>query len=185
MRMEKLSRRPVVAILGAALRVPQRRSIWRNWPEMLKSTLSSSNRVRPSGVGSPSSTVDPAHRLNVPASRMSIHAEKPSHFVEWLSATSQVMSPGTATLEGELFPERQIFGSYVAAQLDPLIASGAVRHVRAHGVSVAEAEDRFLIELSDETSFDADMVVLAMSHLGPAFQNNCAASRGLSASSQI
>lgn len=182
MRMEKLSRRPVAAILGGGVAGATTALHLASLTRDVEVDILVVEPRATLGRGLAYSTSDPAHRINVPASRMSIHADKPSHFIDWLATTAQVMSPGTATLEGELFPERQIFGGYVAAQLDPLIASGAVRHVRAHAVSAANVDDRFLIELSDETAFDADIVVLAMSHPQPSLPKEL---RGLAGSDRL
>lgn len=41
---------------------------------------------------------------------MTLRTDNPRHFVDWLSRPEGPwMSAGTATLQGELFPERSIF----------------------------------------------------------------------------
>ena len=117
--MEQLSGRPVVAILGggvagAATAFDLARALPRGAAGILvvepRDTL---------GPGLAYSTTDPAHRTNVPASKMSLLGSDQGHFMSWLAATRTVMSPGTLTLQGEFFPERHVFGAYVAAQLAP------------------------------------------------------------------
>ena len=130
------------------------------------------------GHGLAYSTTDPAHRTNVPASRMSLIREDPGHFMAWLASTRAMLSPGTLTLSGEFYPERQVFGGYVAAQLEPFLADGAIRHLRAAAVSATRAGDRFRIELSDGGVLRADVAVLAMSHPCPALPDELRALSG-------
>ncbi len=120
------------------------------------------------GGGLAYATDEPAHRINVPASKMTLVSDEPDHFTEWLTRERVAMSPGTLTPRGDLFPERRIFGRYVAAHLAPMLASGAVHHRRASAVSVSPAGGRYVIDLSDGTSLAADLVVLAMTHPEPA-----------------
>ncbi|TPE46631.1 FAD/NAD(P)-binding protein [Amaricoccus solimangrovi] len=110
---------------------------------------------------------DPAHRINVPAAKMSLIPDEPGHFVSWLTAEGIRMSPGTLTLSGDCFPERRIFGQYVAAQLGRFVASGVIRHRRAAAIRVARRDDGYDIDLSNGATFAADLVVLAMSHPAP------------------
>lgn len=116
------------------------------------------------GRGLAYDTSEPAHRINVPASRMTLVSDQPDHFEAWLASARVDLSPGTATERGDLFPERSVFGRYVAAHLEPLLAAGTVRHLRMTATGLYREGARYRIELSDETGFDADLVVLAMSH---------------------
>lgn len=120
------------------------------------------------GGGLAYSTGEPAHRINVPAAKMTVISDAPDHFMDWLAAERIAMSPGTLTLRGDFFPERRIFGRYVAAQLAPLLAREIVRHRRTFAVAVHRSDGRHLIDLADGTSLGADLVVLAMSHPTPA-----------------
>lgn len=88
------------------------------------------------------------------------------HFAAWLAAEPRALSDGTKEPGGDLYPERRIFGDYVAAQLAPLVAQGAVVHHRANALSVARDQGRFRIETSDG-ALTADLLVLAMTHLPP------------------
>lgn len=134
------------------------------------------------GGGLAYSSDEPAHRINVPASRMTLVSEDLNHFMTWLAAEAVQMSPGTLTLRGDFFPERLIFGRYVAAHLAPYEASGAIRHHRAFAVAASRSGGRYLIDLSDGTSLGADLVVLAMTHPAPAVP---AVLRGLSDSPRL
>ena len=167
MKMEHLRSRPVVAILGggvagAATAYHLARALPPDGADIVV--------VEPREVLGPGlaySTTDPAHRINVPASKMSLVAEEPEHFMAWLAATRTSMSPGTLTLRGEFYPERRIFGSYVAAQLEPFLSVGSIRHLRASGVSATRSGRRYRLDLSGGTWLAADLVVLAMSHPRP------------------
>jgi uncharacterized NAD(P)/FAD-binding protein YdhS len=134
------------------------------------------------GRGLAYSTEEATHRINVPAAKMSLIGDDLAHFERWLTQESIALSPGTLTLRGDYFPERRVFGQYVAAQLAPLLALGAVRHRRAAALAVRPAEGRYLVDLSDESSFAADLVVLAMTHPAPAVPW---ALRGLSGSRRV
>src|SRR5437588_11001777 len=65
------------------------------------------------GGGLAYSTSDPAHRVNVPAVRMSIDPDDSAHFTNWLTANGILESdPGAATADGRVFPHRSTFGRY-------------------------------------------------------------------------
>ncbi|PZQ48381.1 MAG: hydroxyacylglutathione hydrolase [Rhodovulum sulfidophilum] len=134
------------------------------------------------GKGLAYATEEPSHRINVPATKMSLIGDDIGHFADWLRTERIEMSPGTLTLRGDYFPERRIFGQYVSAQLAPLVASGAVRHLRAAAVSVTRAGEGYRVELNDGSALDADLVVLAMTHPAPAVPW---ALRGLSGSRRL
>ena len=119
------------------------------------------------GCGLAYSTEDTAHRINVPAARMTLIGDAPSHFMDWLAAARIRMSPGTLTLRGDYFPERRVFGDYMRANLAPYVASGAIRHVRASAVATTRRNGRYLVTLSDGSTLGADILVLAMTHPNP------------------
>ncbi|MFT3974119.1 MAG: FAD/NAD(P)-binding protein [Amaricoccus sp.] len=169
MMMDKPRRsRPVVAILGGGLSGAVTAL---NLGQTLGPDAAEIVVVEPRemlGGGLAYSTGDAAHRINVPAAKMTIVSDQPNHFMDWLAAERITMSPSTLTLRGDFFPERRIFGRYIAAQLAPLVARGIVRHCCTSAVAARRAEGRWLIDLADGTSLVADFVVLAMSHPAPA-----------------
>ena len=160
--------RPVVAILGgglsgAATAFHLARALPAGEAEIVvvepRATL---------GRGLAYSTEEPAHRINVPAAKMTLIGDDHTHFQAWLTAEGISLSPGTLTPRGDCFPERRVFGQYIGAHLAPLVASGAVRHRRASAIAITSSGGRHGIELSDGTALDADLVVLAMTHPAPA-----------------
>ena len=134
------------------------------------------------GRGLAYSTEEPAHRINVPAAKMTLIGDDHNHFQAWLTTEGISLSPGTLTLRGDYYPERRVFGQYVGATLAPLVASGAVRHRRASALAITPSGGRYGIELSDGTALDADLVVLAMTHPAPAVPW---ALRGLTGSARL
>ena len=117
------------------------------------------------GQGLAYSTTEPAHRINVPAAKMSLINDEPDHFIAWLaSPDGPMLSPGTATLRGDLFPQRSVFGRYVGQHLAPYLQDGTIRHLRAAAASVARAGGAYDVTLSDGSRLRADFLVISMSH---------------------
>ncbi len=67
------------------------------------------------GGGIAYSSEDPAHRINVPASRMVLFAERPEDFNAWLRRGTELDDdPEAVWQDGAVFPRRAAFGRYVA-----------------------------------------------------------------------
>jgi uncharacterized NAD(P)/FAD-binding protein YdhS len=111
---------------------------------------------------------DPAHRINVPATRMSLIPGDDGHFARWLEGSSAGQDdPDIIGRDGFLYPRRAVFGRYVAAHIDPLIASGRVTHVKERVQSLTHAHDQWSISTGAEELFRARIVVLATTHPAP------------------
>ena len=110
---------------------------------------------------------DPVHRVNVPATRMSLLPEDPGHFARWLEAAGVLANDAAAFAGGEVYPRRREFGRYVAQSVAPHVAAGAIRHLRARVVSLHREDGGW--RLTDETGgvFGADLVVIATTHCPP------------------
>lgn len=119
------------------------------------------------GAGLAYSTMDPAHRINVPAARMSLISEQPGHFAEWLERTGAV-DREAETPEGHVFAQRRLFGLYVDATLLPLVGEGLISHRQTVATAITRQGARFKIALEDGTALLADYVVLATTHPRPA-----------------
>ena len=102
------------------------------------------------GRGLAYDTTDPTHRINVPAARMSLLPDRPEDFVEWMARNDAVADdPDASRPDGNLFPRRHVFGTYIASALAPLVQSGTVHHRRAAVVEVRR-DDRCWEIFDDE-----------------------------------
>ena len=115
------------------------------------------------GRGLAYSTLDPRHRLNVPAGSMSALPDDPGHFVRWAGAHHRSVSP-------LWFAPRPTYGRYLAASLREAAAqapAAELRHARTSATSVEPAADRWRVRLEGGADLAADEVVLAVGY-GPA-----------------
>lgn len=110
---------------------------------------------------------DPLHRVNVPATRMSLVPEDEGHFARWLDDAGVLKGDPDAFAGGEAYPRRREFGRYVEAALRPLVLSGAVRHLSARVLSLARVGGRWRLGVDDGSVLAADLVVLAATHPAP------------------
>ncbi len=107
---------------------------------------------------------DPAHRVNVPASRMSLLPDDEGHFARWLAETDALGDDPQAVVGGEAYPRRGEFGRYVDAQLQPLLKSGAVRHIRASVVAMRKVGGLLAHPDRAGETFRARLAVIATTH---------------------
>jgi uncharacterized NAD(P)/FAD-binding protein YdhS len=66
------------------------------------------------GPGLAYGTPDPTHLLNVPAGGMSLFADRPAHFQEWLATRAD--APEAPADGGPVFAPRALYGEYLAEQ---------------------------------------------------------------------
>jgi uncharacterized NAD(P)/FAD-binding protein YdhS len=107
---------------------------------------------------------DPVHRVNVPASRMSVLPEDEAHFVRWLDSSGALAQDPEARVGADLFPRRRDFGRYVEAALRPFIVSGVVRHVRDRVERLAKDNRGWRLVSARGDTLGADLVVIATTH---------------------
>lgn len=128
------------------------------------------------GRGLAYDTADPAHRINVPAAKMSLQPDDQGEFQAWIEARDAVADdPEARRPDGQLFPRRQLFGAYVASMVKPLVEEGAVRHRRAKVTSVERRAGRWVISDDKGGVTEADIVAIATSHPPPAAPGRLAA----------
>jgi uncharacterized NAD(P)/FAD-binding protein YdhS len=120
------------------------------------------------GLGLAYGTQDPSHRVNARAARMSIVAEQPAHFSDWIVATGACADDAQAALpDGRLFPRRAVFGRYVAATLAPWLENGRIVHVRAAVAALTWQDGAWSVRDSTGRVVRADLTVLATGHVPP------------------
>ncbi|MBB4234978.1 putative NAD(P)/FAD-binding protein YdhS [Rhizobium esperanzae] len=121
------------------------------------------------GRGLAYDTDDPAHRINVPAAKMSLQPDELGEFQAWIEARDAAADdPGAKRPDGSLFPRRRLFGDYVASLLKPLLEDGSVRHCRAAVTGVERHAGRWTIRDDKGGVTQADIVAIATSHPPPA-----------------
>lgn len=122
------------------------------------------------GGGLAYSSEEPAHRVNVPAVRMSMAPDDPQHFARWLTGSGELERDIDAIWKnGDAYPRRRVFGRYVAEHLAPYLGSGGVRHVEGSATCVTRETDGagWTVHTPGER-VAADIVVLAATHPQPA-----------------
>lgn len=111
---------------------------------------------------------DPAHRINVPAKRMSLLPNDEEHFARWLVGTNAgADDPDIIGRDGALYPQRGVFGRYVASQMQPLVNDGRVLHIRSDVRSLQPDGQRWRLSTSSEQTLNAQFVVIATTHPPP------------------
>ncbi|MFT3691362.1 FAD/NAD(P)-binding protein [Paenirhodobacter sp.] len=120
------------------------------------------------GRGLAYGTTDPDHKLNVPEDRMTLDTADLLHFRRWLSSPeAPFLPPGSATLRGEVFAPRGVFGQYVAQTVQPWIASGRITHRRTRALAARREGAGWLVDLEDGGTLSAGRIVLAVAHPAP------------------
>lgn len=121
------------------------------------------------GRGLAYGTTDPAHRINVPASKMSLLPGDEKHFINWLAANGATADdPDALASDGHQYIRRALFGRYVSAHLQPHLDAGRINHIRAAVIDIARVSPhRWRITTADGSLHHADLVVLATTHPPP------------------
>ncbi len=122
---------------------------------------------------------DPAWRINVPASKMTLLPDDPEHFQRWVDKGNHLATdPDAYGEDGQPYPRRSLFGEYVDEHLAPLLRRGQVRHVRQAVRSVGREASRWRVATGDGQSIEVDRLVIASTHPKPGFPAELAALRG-------
>jgi Uncharacterized protein conserved in bacteria len=121
------------------------------------------------GLGLAYGTREPAHRVNVPAGKMTLYPDLPENFLEFVERNGiAARDPDCIGRDGLPYPRRSDFGAYVAQEAEPYLASGEIEHKRAAVTSVERAGSRWRVVGDDGSTTVADVVALAVSHPSPA-----------------
>jgi uncharacterized NAD(P)/FAD-binding protein YdhS len=128
------------------------------------------------GRGLAYDSVDPAHRINVPAQLMNLDYAETGHFEQWLIAQGYpARDPAAMIADVHLFPTRAAFGDYVNAHVREL--GEAVAHKKTKASAVLPSQGGYRVECENGENIDADAVVLAVCHTPPQVPSSIAALR--------
>jgi uncharacterized NAD(P)/FAD-binding protein YdhS len=120
------------------------------------------------GAGLAYDSIEPAHRINVPSTRMSLLPDDPEHFQRWIEANDALADDtGARAASGALYPRRGLFGAYVNAMVRPYVDSGVIRHVQQRVLDAKRTDARWHLVDGRGDRFDADILVVATSHPAP------------------
>ena len=121
---------------------------------------------------------DPTHRINVPATRMSLLPGDETHFARWLEMSGALASDPDSLSGSDAFPTRPTFGCYVEDALRPFLSEGRIVHVEDRVISAARAGRTWTVGASRGASFLADLLVIATTHPKPSVPPPLDAFRG-------
>ncbi len=120
------------------------------------------------GTGLAYDTQDPAHRINVPAAKMSLLPDDLEHFQRWLLERDALAGDEVAVAaNGGLFPRRSLFGNYINSMIRPFVEDGRLTHVQQSVERIRRWGHRWVVTGDAEQEVDADILVIATSHPSP------------------
>lgn len=120
------------------------------------------------GGGLAYSSGDDQHRINVPASKMTLLPDNETHFVQWIETSGAIDDdPGALGPDGQLYPRRSVFGRYVNAHVAPLIDGRSLRHVQDRVALVKRDGDSWFVQTDNGSAVRADIVIIATTHPAP------------------
>ena len=121
------------------------------------------------GRGLAYGTDDDAHRINVPAAKMSLLPSDEAHFVNWIAETNALTDdPHALAADGNIYVRRLLFGRYVSEHIAPHLEAGRISHERSRVVSISKtAQGVWMISTADGRRHETDIVVLATTHPAP------------------
>lgn len=120
------------------------------------------------GAGLAYDTIDPVHRINVPAAKMSLDPADPEDFLRWLAKTGYVATDaGALTGDSGIFARRTAFGAYVWSRIEPYVSNGVIEQVRQRVSKVEPLAPGWRLISEDGTVTDADCVIVATTHPAP------------------
>lgn len=106
--------------------------------------------------------------LNVPVEGMTLYADKPSHFYDWLKAHISSTLPNDFSPKS--FVSRRWFGSYLALELEQTIASNpqhSVSFVKEEIVNATRNDDGWVLQTKSDYTFACSALVLAIGNFPP------------------
>ncbi|MEE3651069.1 MULTISPECIES: FAD/NAD(P)-binding protein [unclassified Brenneria] len=118
------------------------------------------------GQGVAYSTIDAAHRINVPAEKMALSPAEQDSFEHWFEAVGGLRDdPEARWHDGKIYPRRNAFGRYMAEKFVQAASgrAGNLRHLQDRAVDWRNG----VVVTEKGVRLKADEVVLAISHPRP------------------
>lgn len=126
------------------------------------------NASHPMFQGVAYSTCEPYHLLNVPAGKMSLYADKPDDFVEWLANSEH---NELSTPLSEQFAPRMAYGQYIQERLLSAQNNSAAncRVIEDEVLALSQFHDHITIELKEaqQKTIKTHKIVLALGNAKP------------------
>jgi uncharacterized NAD(P)/FAD-binding protein YdhS len=126
------------------------------------------------GAGLAYGSCGPEHRINVPAERMTVFAENPRHFAEWLVRDDASFAPPHDPGEADPYVPRQVFGAYMAALVDEAKrgnpSASTIRHRQDRAVALSRSGSGWRVDLETGGPAIYDHVVVCSTYGAPPFR---------------
>ena len=130
------------------------------------------------GAGLAYSTHEPAHRINVPAGKMTLYPDDPESFLRFATDRNILTEDADAFgSDGLPYLQRASFGDYVSSEIQPYLDQGVVEHRQTSVTGVGKSGTKWLLKAEDGSVLLADAVAIAVSHPAPALPAALAAFR--------
>lgn len=127
------------------------------------------------GAGLAYGSCEPEHRINVPSDRLTVFAEDPHHFSDWLRRTGKWEADAFGlTMQGDHYSKRHDFAAYVASLIAETAASNpsgsAIAHRRTMATTLSREGTQWRVSFEDGSVANYDEVVLCATYGRPAFR---------------
>jgi len=110
---------------------------------------------------------NPIHRINVPASRMSLLPDDDKHFVDWLEDSGVLAADPEALSGADVYARRQEFGRYVDEALRPFVRDGAIVWIKDRVEDARRQQTGWRIATQSGHVRIANFLVIATTHPAP------------------
>ncbi|MDF2436552.1 MAG: beta-lactamase protein [Bacteroidota bacterium] len=125
------------------------------------------NTKYPLSQGIAYNTKSTEHLLNVPAGKMSPFADQPGLFTAWLQSDPAFKKYLSESLDDSFVP-RCLYGEFIKEFTLPYLDNKNLKVINEKVVSVKSKNEKFFIEMADQSGLESDALVLAMGNFLPA-----------------
>lgn len=127
------------------------------------------------GAGLAYGSCEPEHRINVPSDRLTVFAEDPHHFSDWLRRTGAWEADAFGlTAQGDHYSKRHDFAAYIASLITDAAAGNpsgsAIAHRRTMATALSREGAQWRVAFEDGSVAHYDELVLCATYGRPAFR---------------